>query len=218
MPLPLTDPRPAPPNRSVRVAFEGHFGGAAWANVMWLYLTGSGTITSSDLLILADKCNGAYASFLQWMSNQAELQRVQVILYENGENREGVSGTVRPGLATGGTLLPANVAACVTWNIAPVYRGGHPRTYIAGALSSYQAAVNTWTTAAQTQLKNRADDFHTALEQMGPIGGGIATVEHGIISFQRAKQWRTPPVFYRINGASVDVRIDSQRRRLGRDL
>jgi hypothetical protein len=66
-------------------------------------------------------------------------------------------------------------------------------------------------------LNSRANAFHAEVEGYGPIGGGIDTVEHGIISFQADNAWRTPPIFRRIISGRVDSRIDTQRRRLGRD-
>lgn len=185
---------------------------------MWLFLTGSGAITTPELDDLADACSAAYAgNFLPILSDGVTLNSTQVVLYAGGEDIfEGVASTGGSGAQTG-AALPANVACCISWHIGPHYKGGHPRTYLPGMIAEFQSGANEWTGSALTSLTSAADAFHEDLEAISGISSGISTVEHGIASFVRSKEWRTPPVFYRITGATVDNRIDTQRRRLGPD-
>lgn len=219
LPLPLTDPRPDPPTRSCKVEYVGVFKEANWANVMWLYLTGNGTIPNSYLVALADACFSGYATeLLPEVSFEVELQFVRVNVWDGSDVTQAIS--TQPG-ATGGKLdpaLPANVAVCISWPLAVHYRGGHPRTYLPGPVQSSLAGTTRFRNDYCTDVATRAGRFHTALEAI-PASASVSSVEHGVISFQAKKQWRTPPVFRRIgNGAHVDARIDSQRRRLGRDV
>lgn len=214
-----TGPRPAPPTRNCRLVFSGHYGGAPWVNVMWLFLTGSGEITVPDLNALATACRTKYVSrFLPELRTEVELQSTQVFLYSGGDVLEGIDSGIATGGTSTGVASPANVAVCVSWKIAPSYRGGHPRTYLAGIPTSSMASVITLNAGVLASLRSRAHDFHADLEAIGPIGSGITTVEHGVVSFVRAGEWRTPPVFYRITASDVDGRLDSQRRRLGPDF
>lgn len=212
-------PRPNPPSRVARLVYTGHYGGAPWANVMWLFLTGSGEITVADLNALADLC--AYA----WIQNpgnvlhtSVELENTQVVLYSDGDALEGLSDRIANGTNASDNPLPANVACCFSWHIVPSYRGGHPRTYVPGLVREQQASVNSWESGALDDLRAAASGWHEQLEEAGPVGDGIATVEHGVLSYVRANAWRVPPVFYRIVNSTVDNRIDTQRRRLGRDV
>lgn len=220
MPLPLTDPRPKPPTRCCRLVYSGHYGGAPWVNVMWLYLTGSGVITIPNLNALADYCALQYKNYL--LVNQSvtsELQSTSVFLYGDGDDvLEGISSNIYIGTETGGVDLPSNVALCISWKIAPSYRGGHPRTYVSGIRSNQVASVVSFEAVHLASWRSRAAQFHTNIEGFTGGGAGISTVEHGIVSFVRNKEWRTPPVFYRIVSSDVDGRIDSQRRRLGNDF
>jgi len=211
--------RPDPPSRCCRLVFSGHYGGAPWANVMWLYLTGSGEITSADLDDLADGCYQQYRDYLLINQHEfSELQDTKVTLYSDGDAFNGNKSSSDTGSASRGDPLPSNVALCISWRIAPSYRGGHPRTYISGIPEGGTASVNSFEATYLTSWIARAEQFHVNVESLGPIGDGIETVEHGIVSFVRDGEWRTPPVFYRINGWAVDGRIDTQRRRLGPDF
>lgn len=186
---------------------------------MWLFLTGSGVITTTELNALAAACRAKYATrFLPLLRTEVELQNTQVVLYSAGDALEGHDGTIVTGGHSTGARLPANVACCVSWPIAPVYRGGHARSYLTGLTSDQVAAVNTFDATFLTTLRAAANSFHTDLEAITGISSSITTIEHGVVSFVRAGAWRTPPVFYRITGAAVDGRVDTQRRRLGPDF
>lgn len=186
---------------------------------MWLFLTGSGTITESTLHTLADDVYGAYTdAFSPHLSVASTTDLVELLLYAADED---LSANSTPDSVVGGVsglMLPANVSLGISWPIAAHYRGGHPRTYLCGIPASAMLNSRQWDPDVRAAFASAAGAFHTALEALTP-GGGITTVEHGIISFVNAGAWRTPPVFRRIrDGAVVDSRIDTQRRRLGPDV
>jgi len=214
-----TGTRPTPATRQTKLVFSGTYQDAVWNNVMWLFLTGSGEITIPELNDLAAACSAAYSdNFLVWLNENLSLDRTQVVLYSAGDAFEGLAAEGGTGGHSTGVANPANVAACLSWQIAPVYRGGHPRTYLCGLSSDQQDGVTTFAGGLVSALSSAAEAFHSDIEAISGISDGIATVEHGIVSFVRSKAWRTPPVFYRIVGATVDARIDTQRRRLGPDI
>lgn len=210
--------RPSPVTRQTKLTYHGTFEDALWTNVMWLYLTGSGEITVSELNDLAAACSGAFADeLLPQGSNDMSLDETKVVLYASGGDVfEGIAGAGGVGTRSDQNM-PASVAAVISWNIGPHYRGGHPRTYFSGLTAGVIDSPTTLAGTYVTALDSAANSFHAALEAISGISDGISTVEHGVVSFVRDKAWRTPPVFYRIASGSVDNRIDSQRRRLGRD-
>lgn len=120
-----------------------------------------------------------------------------------------------------GTAPPVNVAMCVSWLVNYRWRGGHFRTYFpAGAVQSIQGG-NSWTSTALTNGRLAVTTFLTNMNAMtaGSTSGHLVGV----------KRWRTevrgqppveinPPLVLPFVGAIVDSRIDSQRRRLGRDV
>lgn len=209
--------RPFPPDRHARVAFNGTYDGTSWANVMWLFLSGSSPIAQADLDTLAAEMSSRYNThFLKDLSSLVTLSSTQIILYTGGDAMEGFAGVGGSGLITGPSQ-PASIALCVTWHIAPHYKGGHPRTYLTGIPSSSIANASSFVGTYATGMGSNANAFHAAVESIPPMGSRITSVQHGTVSFVRNKLWRNPPVFYRFITATVDTRIDSQRRRLGRD-
>lgn len=190
---------------------------APWANVMWLFATGSGEITTGDLNTLADALHTEYGdAFAPLLSQEWSLDHTKVDLWFDGDQLQGDNSESVVGVQPVDPF-PAQVACCISWQLAVHYRGGHPRTYIAGVGVDEANNNTTWQPSFIGFMTTQANLFHAGVEAIGPIGSGISSIEHGVVSFQSAKQWRTPPLFRRIAGGTVDTRIDTQRRRLGRD-
>ena len=139
-----------------------------------------------------------------------------VTAYQNDGTGEAVATANGP--ATGGVTadpLPPGVALVISWQIGASYRGGKPRTYIAGfplnnldtaggnRISSGAAA--NLSTAAGVLLSNAA---HNTVEATGYTVGTIAA--------SRGGSQLTPPVFYAYMNHSVNTRLDAQRRRNGK--
>jgi hypothetical protein len=113
-----------------------------------------------------------------------------------------------------GTAAPNSVAACITWRIARHYRGGHPRTYI-GPINN--TAINNPTTLQGTYvtaLQNAANAFRAAV-----AGVSVETYPQTLVCVHRVRNGANivPPDVDEITSGSVDTRIDSMRRRLGKD-
>lgn len=211
-------PRPRPPNRSCKLTFSGSFEEAQWQNVMWLYLTGSGEITQGDLEGVAGGASNAFGvHFMPVLSTLSLLTTTEVVLYDSVDgDLVAITDSAVAG-SDDSASMPANVAACISWQIRSHYRGGHARTYLCGIGAAAAGTTTSWTGSYVGSLSSVSNAFHADLEGLGPIGGGIDTVEHGIVSFQTNNAWRTPPIFRRIISGRADSRVDTQRRRLGRD-
>lgn len=210
-------PRPAPPTRVVRYTHGGTYAGGPWSCGGWLFLTGSGEIEHDTLVNLADGVFGAFSSFFSpRLSSVLIIDRAQVVLYADGGPFEAVTTSAAvPGSVSGGAL-PANCACCISWKIGRHYRGGHPRMYLPGLPLSSISGAYTFDSTFLGDIASAATAYHDFLEALTP-GDGVTSVEHGAVSFVDDGAWRTPPLFQRINDVRVDSRIDTQRRRLGRD-
>jgi hypothetical protein len=130
----------------------------------------------------------------------------------------GFQGTAVGSTAGGnavGSGFPANVALCISWAIANRYRGGHPRTYLAGLRTDIANNVRTWTGAAVTAWQGRATDFQADVNTLA-IGGQPVRIGH--VARVRSKEPLSPPQFIIWFAPRVDVRIDSMRSRLGPDV
>jgi hypothetical protein len=150
------------------------------------------------------------------LSNLLTLTSVSAILYSTDTEDLHATASTSLGGSVSGNPMPAQVSIGITWAIAVSYRGGHPRTYLCGVPYAAMDGLTTIQNTVASAIASDAATLHTALEAFS--GTNWSATEHGVMSFVRSGDWRDPPVFYRITGARVDARLDTQRRRLGRDL
>lgn len=126
-----------------------------------------------------------------------------------------VSTVTLTGNGTGGGLSSTN-ASCVglSWKIARHYRGGHPRSYI-GPISSTQIASGT-TLAAATVTAAKAAGAGIISDIRAITGSGAPA---NLVAVHRihAGDVLRPPQVDIITAVGVDTRIDTQRKRLGKD-
>jgi hypothetical protein len=122
------------------------------------------------------------------------------------------TGADVPGTVFAGSL-PANVAMCISWPIARHYKGGHPRTYLAGFDQTLVQNANTWTPAAVTSFVGAMAAVRTACNAVVVAGGGVAlcVVHRG----PKKAPFPVPTIDF-LGVPSSDGGIDSQRRRLGK--
>jgi hypothetical protein len=149
------------------------------------------------------------------ISSAWELLSIAVV--DNGGSTE--NAVVLPDGGKGSdapTPLPPNCAACISWQIGAHYRGGHPRTYLPGIASANLAAVggNWWLTAFRTTLTNAAQSMLNSFNA-ATAGGSSETL--GTISYFRAGELLAKPNWYPYLLPNVHQRVDSQRRRLGKE-
>jgi len=210
--------RPRLPVRALRVAIEGLLDGTAWTNIQWFHLNGSGTIANSDLEQLVGDIGQAFGDAFEDSLSVVWLPtRAHGVLEADGDTSvEAFAALTHEGGVTG-ISLPANCAACISWHVSAHYRGGHPRTYLAGVPAT--KLINAWRLdpAWTGALAIAAAGYHNAVESL--TVPGVTSVEHGVYSYVLDGAWRTTPLFRRFTAAvNVDQRLDSQRRRLGPDI
>lgn len=189
------------------------------ANTFWVR-NGAGTAPSQSEFdaFLTHFVNQYEQYFAPQLSNQMAWTNVDGLYYVPG----GISvAGQRTTAATGGKAgahLPANCAICVGWTVQAHYKGGHPRTYLPGPAGDQVQGGRRFLQAYCDAVKVAANNFLGGVN--GYAGTTINNVHLGVVSFVLRKEWRSPPVFrdFNPNGAHVDARIDSQRRRLGRDI
>jgi hypothetical protein len=128
----------------------------------------------------------------------------------------GVSTPSVNGGRTVGVVTP-NVALCISWPIAAHYRGGHPRTYVAGMPIDQldTAGGKSWQTSTQSTWEGIGSALIAAIGE-SVIRSGVE-LALGTISYYTEKALRATPLFRTFEGAVVGKRIDSQRRRTGKE-
>jgi len=120
-----------------------------------------------------------------------------------------------PGLSSAAPL-PPQVAVCISWAIGASYRGGKPRWYIPGVPGT---AVTTpgGSTMAGTYAANleTVAEFVRANVNSSTVSGFSLSL--GTISYQTGHAARPTPLFRPFTGSRVHERLDSQRRRNGKE-
>lgn len=212
-------PRPNPPAHVVRVTVTGTHDVARWANTFWVRNGNETTPTSGDLTsFLNDFVDKFVTRFAPKVGATWTVTGGIALYYGPAGGILDASSSHTGAGALSGSNLPASVAMCVGWKVQPHYRGGHARTYLAGQVTGNIASTTGFSPTVCAAVAVSANSFLTDIN--GISHGDLSDLHLGTVSFVLAKAWRSPPIFrdFVPGAAHVDTRIDSQRRRLGRDI
>lgn len=218
----VTPPRPAP--GIARVAFTGTFGNAKWANVMHVRINPGSSLTQAIAQELANGMHNAYySSFGPALALAWSLLETSVVVYDaGGQVWEAVTASPAAGQDSG-VPLSANVALCVSWKTNAYYRGGKPRTYLCGLVQDRLGDQTSWSAQTIADFDAAALAFKNAVNNLGLAGSHNVTFGYLQLfanqgSLQKPPDYLDPPIFHVINSQVVHPRVDSQRRRLGREV
>lgn len=149
------------------------------------------------------------------MSANGAYERCEVTYYRGGESvwvgehSGAVAGTLT------GAELPSSATCCISWRItAASYRGGHGRTYLPTPTVNQMGTVNQWTLTYKNAVANSAVAFLLDCDSLGVHSAGDFNL--CVLRRYRNKEVLDPPELHNIVSASADQRIDTQRRRLGK--
>jgi hypothetical protein len=209
-----------PVAQCLRVAAHGTIDAYPFASLFnWKYTGGS--TTSVELDTFCNSFGSAWNTHFAGLY-PASTRLTGVVAYDMTapDAPQGQAGFATPGSRVG-TMLPAQVACCVTWKVNYRWRGGHPRTYfpfgVTGDLADAAHFNQTFTDPVDTACEAFRAQVNSLL--LGSKVGYMALVrrQHTPIKGQPPVNF-DPPLVLVINGSEVDTRVDTQRRRLGRDI
>lgn len=191
--------------------------GAPWVNVMHISFTGA-AMDQASVNTIATAIRGYWATrFAPLFITNAALTTVELT---DLTNRTGVIGTDTTGAAgTDATAgAPTSLAACLTLKVAKRYRGGHPRMYLAGVNASVYTNGRTWSPTRQAAYQAAGRGF---LGDINAIIIGSRTYALCAVSYyqsvNKVVSYKTPPQVYPITDVVMHSRVDSMRRRLGKE-
>jgi hypothetical protein len=199
----------------VRVAINGSQGTAHWTNVFWCLLTTGGTIVQADLDTWLTAFQLAFKTRFgpQQLSSISYTSAQGVLFAPGGGELLSVLAMTGAGTLTGVSGNDASQAACVSWSANVYWRGGKPRTYIAGPNTSSLTGSQQLASGVVTNMATAAANFRTDVNAL--TATSITGTTLGFVSFRTGNAERVPPVFYPFVGSRVHPRVASQRRRLG---
>jgi hypothetical protein len=208
---------PLPPIANVlKMQCLGTNEGQNWANVFHALYTGGPPTAEQCALIGADIFDMYDGSILRQVQENFHLTEVKITDLTSDTSGAGeFTGDSAGGLT--GSPMSAQVATCVSWPIARRYRGGHPRTYVPGPRSTDLVDSSHWKPAYLAALQSAAATFRTLVNAF--TGDGVTTLQLGAVSYVLNNAPRVAPLFFPfVTDPSVHSRVDTQRRRLGREL
>lgn len=197
---------------AIRFAFEQTMAGVSIVNVFWTKVDPSVDVPVA-LDALAENVYGDFSAYLSPLQcNVLSLVSCKALYYGpvgeySGEYVHTTAGTKST------TALPNDVAAVASWHIARTYRGGHPRTYLAGLPVSDLTSSIEFSAGALADYLGAFQDFRTGMNAQS--SDDFDTVTLGTMSRSAGGVPRVDTLFEPYTSVAIQPRVCSQRRRLG---
>ena len=162
-----------------------------------------------------------------WRGNaNSAAATTQVIIEWNDGSGDMVVGTDATPVSGAGShgLTLASTAMVISWRLSARYRGGHPRTYLAGIDTLLLNDNATWTTAGVSSQQTLVNTFLSAVD--GIVSAPFTSVTLGVLrqfanggsETKPDPTFLNPPQFKPFTSGIVKPGIASQRRRFGNNL
>lgn len=205
-----------PPVANVlKVLMSGTYFTAEWANIYHVKYQGT-TPAVADLHTFNTAMRNA------WNTNVAPAQNTHVSLTQvvttdlsSVTGARAVDAVTATGTIVTVSPLTAQAAVVISWNISRRYRGGHPRSYWVAPGGDYTASVTNWSAGYLTTAAAAAANFRTAVNAI--ILGGAAVIL-GCVQYYSNRILLPVPNFEPFQGSTVHSRVDTMRRRLGKEI
>lgn len=191
-----------------------------WVNVLHARFTGSSP-SLAELTTLAGSISSFWnTSVASTQHTSCQLTTVEVMDISSRTGNIATDNTARTGTGGSTSLCPVNVACCVSWKIGRRYRGGHPRIYVPASTISQVSNGSTWIPGYVTAVQTAWRAMRTSINAAAGTNAPYTLVN---VSYYQANQGypndvRPIPVTDVIADAVVHNRVDSMRRRLGREV
>lgn len=200
-----------------KIRLIGQFYGSPWVNVMYAKFTGGPLIqTTMDAVSSAIR--------VAWVANMAPryitnsglvtVELTDLTSRTSLQSTDSVGGLGTDATAGGS----AATAICISLINGKRYRGGHPRQYLSGVNATNFTNGHTLSGTVITNYKNSYTAFINAINAL--TNGGTTWQVCSVGYYHKVggvQTFRVPPEVLPITGVKVHNRIDTQRRRLGKE-
>jgi hypothetical protein len=215
---------PVPSTIKLIFAFNNQGGGTtamAKGVNLWHLQYPSGAFTATELVAVANGAMTWWGTHFKPLQNSSwQLVNVQA----NALDGSGVFGVSTVAPVVGSVVqptLPPQCALCLSWVGAPSYRGGKPRTYMMGLsqtdILAPTAQLNS-TVAHNWKVAGVAAIADTAFSNILSVPGIFGTVSYISKTLNPTPpHHRSTPLFWQYLSCNVHERLDSQRRRSGKE-
>jgi hypothetical protein len=207
--LPALQPVPG----VLRCVLRGIADGVTVNNVVHVFRGNISPWTSADAQAQVNSMAATFVTrFISLINNRYTFTGVEGTDLTNNVGVVATAAASSVGTKTGTGTTNAT-AQCITWKTAAHYRGGHPRMYLFGPGTADITLGTTFVGSHVTALKTAALAWITDVN----TGAALTGVAMSLVRRTANKTVLTTPQIFAITSADVDSRIDTQRRRLGKD-
>jgi len=213
---------PLPPISNVfRLRLLGTLNNQNWASIQYARFAGPPP-SASDCATIATSVSTAWQNAIAPLCQvNVHLRTVEVIDLSSETASVG-SASVNIAGTRAGNGNPNNAAMVASYKINRRYRGGHPRTYWPAGVASDTATGNLWSSTFLPIANNGASGF---VGNVNAILYAANPLQHGVVSYYERdpanpghSMRRTTPIFFVTQSVIVHSRVDTVRRRLGKEL
>jgi hypothetical protein len=199
---------------TVKATVHGTIGTAPYDNIFHLQYTGPAPTAADAITLATDVLNDYNTSFISLLgAGTVTTTGCDVVDLTSNTSSSGSASLITPGTRAG-AANPNQVATVISWHINLRYRGGHPRTYLPGGMQADLQNTSHWTTSYLNAVNSGASSFRAAINA---IAIGATTYKLAIVSYRSGGLARPTPFVLLVNSNAVHTRIDTQRRRLGKE-
>jgi hypothetical protein len=199
---------------TLRVRYLGLNNTRPWNTVHHVRFSSAAPSTADLNQVAQTWASNWVTNFAPMMNTAVRLTSVEVTDISSATGAQGVNVASHDGTRAG-TAMSVQVAAVVSWHVNYRWRGGHPRTYYPAGVIADVVNGNTWATAFQSAMGTAAAN-QLAQYNATPLAGGVCTMV-AVRYFDQNALLPTPLVLPVAN-AAFHTRVDTMRRRLGREL
>lgn len=203
-----------PVGQALKVRLVGTFYTRPWNNILHVQYSGSAP-TSGQLITYCNSVSNAWSTNIAPICpTVVTLTLVQATDLTNAASASGESVVTVPGTLAG-QPLSIQVALVISWSINLRYRGGHPRSYIPAGVVAETQSGNLWSDTFRATAAASGQSFLTAMNAISVAGSPSFMIS---VSYKTGNAIRPIPTKNPIVAALVHPRIDTQRRRLGKEI
>lgn len=201
-----------------KIRLLGTLNAANWANVIHIRY-GAISPSPADMLTVATAVRTAWTTNIApRVSTSVLLSTVEVTDLASRTGGQGVDSVGSVGTRAG-TPTANSVAICASLKIQRRFRGGHPRMYLPGAVQADITAGRSWDPTYRSGTETALRAFRTALNA---ITAGSSTWTWVAVGYYHkvggANAYKVPPDVDTIQDVVLHTRIDSMRRRTGKEV
>lgn len=199
----------------IRIRVLGKVGASAIAHIMHTQYAG-GSPTLADVTAFANAFRGYWNTRIgpcvgpNVTYNTFEVADLATLTGAVFSNTTPVTGT-----HTGTQVPPLSAAIVISWKVNLRFRGGHCRTYLPFANMTDLTLGNTIGTTYQSLVQTSASGL---LTDVNAFTSGSLIYAFAMLSYFQHGALRPTPQPYLVTAASVHQRLDTVRRRLGKEF